>query len=473
MNLATYIEAMRSQLIAAADAGGPEGRAAIERLVPGLEAAVRVVLLEALSAAADEITREMAPGSVEIRLRGSDPEFVVGLPAFEPADETTSSATVGGPAVIQPGDDEGGTSRLNLRLPEGLKARIEEAARREGLSLNAWLVRSAAAAVEGPSRPTPPQSSATSRRGSTDVHRMGPVMTPTCVQRHVSGATMHTFETNQPIALSIEISHGAVHIIASDRTDTVVAVNPSDPERSDDVQAAAKTVVDLTNGALSIRQPKPGGIAAPVIGWKSRGAIDVTVELPARSSLRADTGLADFRCDGRLDDVDVKTGAGAVRLDHTAALRVRTSAGNVTVEEASGNAEIVASGEITVGAVAGGADIKNLNGRTWIGRVDGDVKVKSANGDVTIDDAGGDVTAKTANGNIRLGQVARGTVSIETASGALAIGVKEGTAAWIDATTKFGRLHNHLTPAETPAPAAETVQVRARTSFGDITITRS
>ncbi len=101
------------------------------------------------------------------------------------------------------------------------------------------------------------------------------------------------------------------------------------------------------------------------------------------------------------------------------------------------------------------------------------MKVKSANGDVTIDDAGRDVTAKTANGNIRLGRVARGAVAIETGSGALEIGIEEGTAAWIEATTKFGRLHNLLTPAENPAPSAETVQVRARTSFGDITITRS
>ncbi len=219
---------------------------------------------------------------------------------------------------------------------------------------------------------------------------------------------MQTFETNQPIALSIEMSQAAVYVIATDRTDTVVAVNPSDPDRADDVEAAAKTVVELTNGTLSIKQSKPGGIAAPVIGWKRRGAVEVTVELPEQSSLRADTGVADFRCDGRLGDVDVKTGVGGVRLDHTGALRVRTGAGNVAVEEATGKAEIVAAGDLTVGAVDGDADVKNLNGKTWIGRAGGDVNVKSANGDVTIDDAGRDVTARTANGNIRLGQVARG-----------------------------------------------------------------
>lgn len=143
-----YVETLREQLVAVADSGGPESRAAVERLAPGLEAAMRVVLLEALSAAADEITTELAPGAVEVRLRGSDPDFVVTLPTDEAGDVATPGSSAS-PTVIPAGDDEGGISRLNLRLPEGLKAKIEEAARREGLSLNAWLVRAAAAAVEG------------------------------------------------------------------------------------------------------------------------------------------------------------------------------------------------------------------------------------------------------------------------------------------------------------------------------------
>ena len=147
--------------------------------------------------------------------------------------------------------------------------------------------------------------------------------------------------------------------------------------------------------------------------------------------------------------------------------------GHVAVEEASDRAEIVAAGDMTIGVVAGDAEVKNLNGKTWIGQVGGNATVKSANGDVTIEDAGRDVTVKTANGNIRLGQVTRGSVTIETASGGLEIGVREGTAAWIDATTKFGRVHNNLTPTGDPEPSAETVQVSARTSFGDVVIARS
>ena len=147
MNLAIHVETLREQLIAAAEMGGAESKAVVERLSAGLEAATRLVLLETLSAAADEITADLAPGAVELHLRGSDPHFVVTLPSDE-ANEVAAGGVTTPLGVVPEGAEEGGTSRLNLRLPEGLKLRIEEAARREGLSLNTWLVRIAATAVD-------------------------------------------------------------------------------------------------------------------------------------------------------------------------------------------------------------------------------------------------------------------------------------------------------------------------------------
>lgn len=160
MNLAIFVEALRDQLMAAAETGGVESKAVVERLSTGLEAATRLVLLETLSAAADEITAELAPGAVELRLRGTNPEFVVTVPPEAAADATADGTTTPLGAMPQGGEEEE-TSRLNLRLPESLKGRIEEAARRQGLSLNAWLVRTAAAAVEGTRGQTSP-----GRRGS-------------------------------------------------------------------------------------------------------------------------------------------------------------------------------------------------------------------------------------------------------------------------------------------------------------------
>jgi hypothetical protein len=156
MDLMPYVENIQRQLAVTAEAGGEEARALAERLFAPLDATVRLTLQDALAAAADEITCELAPGSVELRLRGRDPEFVVMLPhpaapgdehdADEPA-ETGWPLAAGGAADVSD-RDEGGVSRINLRLPDQMKARVETAAAREGVSINSWLVRAAAAALE-------------------------------------------------------------------------------------------------------------------------------------------------------------------------------------------------------------------------------------------------------------------------------------------------------------------------------------
>src|SRR5215510_15096088 len=87
MELDPYIESIHRQLEASAAAGGDEARAIVERLVGPLDAAIRLALQDALTAAADEITVELAPGSVEVRLRGREPEFVVSPPPSDPTAE--------------------------------------------------------------------------------------------------------------------------------------------------------------------------------------------------------------------------------------------------------------------------------------------------------------------------------------------------------------------------------------------------
>lgn len=154
MDLTPYVDHLRRELAVAAEAGGEDARALAERLTTPLESAVRLTLLNALSAASDEITRELAPGSVDVRLRGLDPEFVVTtppaleLPAAGPEDMAPMAPPVAPPAPAAPDADEGGTARINFRLPAHLKARVEHAAGQEGLSVNAWLVRAVATALE-------------------------------------------------------------------------------------------------------------------------------------------------------------------------------------------------------------------------------------------------------------------------------------------------------------------------------------
>ncbi|GHC43671.1 hypothetical protein [Streptomyces cinnamoneus] len=159
MELTPYVDSLRREFTAAAEAGDEQSRAVAERLAVPLESAVRLTLLNALSAAMDEVTRDLAPGSVDVRLRGLDPEFVVTPPpGHEPGTDTAGAPEDAAPAPLPPAPvdgEDGGTARINFRLPAHLKSRVEDAAAREGLSVNAWLVRAAAAALEpaGQARP--------------------------------------------------------------------------------------------------------------------------------------------------------------------------------------------------------------------------------------------------------------------------------------------------------------------------------
>ncbi|ONK14187.1 hypothetical protein [Streptomyces sp. MP131-18] len=159
MDLTPYVDTLRRELAVAAEAGGENARELAERLTAPLESATRLTMLNVLSAAMDEITRELAPGSVDVRLRGLDPDFVVTPPpAVDGGAPTEPAAPVEPSRAAAPADgEEGGTARVNLRLPAHLKVRAEEAASREGLSVNAWLVRAVSAAVDGGTRPRTPE----------------------------------------------------------------------------------------------------------------------------------------------------------------------------------------------------------------------------------------------------------------------------------------------------------------------------
>jgi len=282
---------------------------------------------------------------------------------------------------------------------------------------------------------------------------------------------MPSFPTPEPITATIDIPLGAVHLIAGERADTVVAVNPSDRSRQVDVEAAERTQVDFSGGRLLVKTPKPRGLGS--IGFGRSGSVDVTIELPEGSHLDAEAGFTDFRADGRLGDTRIKSGAGDLRVDLTGELHLASGAGNVTVNRAAGSGTITAAGDIRIGGIDGDVEVKNLNGKTWIGQAGGGLRVKSANGDITVDRAQADVAVKTANGSIRIGEVTRGSVVLETGSGGLEVGIGQGTVAFVDAATRFGRVHNALETTSAPESSQETVEIRARTSFGDIAIQRS
>jgi hypothetical protein len=166
MDLTPYVASLGRELLTAVDTGGDDSTALIERLTASMESAIRLALLEALSAAADEITRELAPGSVQVRLRGRDPEFVVTSHQVEQRQEVTTDRGAVPADDAAMGFEDGATTRINVRLPEQLKAAVEEAAGKEGRSVNAWLVRAASTALR-----TAERDHGSDRRGKASAQR--------------------------------------------------------------------------------------------------------------------------------------------------------------------------------------------------------------------------------------------------------------------------------------------------------------
>jgi DUF4097 and DUF4098 domain-containing protein YvlB len=283
---------------------------------------------------------------------------------------------------------------------------------------------------------------------------------------------MTTFETPEPILVTVEVAVGDIHVEASDRRDTIVEVRPSNPAHKSDVAAARQTRVEYEGGRLLVKAPKSWKQYSPF--GAGRESIDVRIELPSDSQLRGDAAVATLHATGRLGDCSFKTSAGDIHIGEAGAVQLKTSVGDITVDRAVGEAEVTTnSGAVRIDSIDGAAVVKNSNGDTWIGDVTGDLRASSANGNITVDQARAGVVAKTANGDVRLDEVARGVITVQTARGRVEIGVVDGVAAWLDLNTGFGRVNNGLDDAPQPEAGDDTVEVRARTAFGDITISRS
>lgn len=279
---------------------------------------------------------------------------------------------------------------------------------------------------------------------------------------------MPSFDTPAPISVTAHVEAGSIGFAAGDRLDTVVEVRPRDPKKDQDVRAAEQTEVTCAGGVLTVRTPKQRYLVGRT------GTVDVSVELPAGSDVAVTGAWAQVLAEGRLGEVRVKTSSGDVRLDATGPLHLTASHGSIAVDRVEGTAEITtSSGSLRVGMLDGPAVLKNSHGTTTVGVATGDLRVRGSNGDIDIARAEASVNATTAHGALRVAEVSGGTVQLETAFGAIDIGVREGVAAWLDVSSGRGQVRNSLTASKTPGEAEDTVQVRARTRFGNIDVRRA
>ncbi|MCS0635534.1 DUF4097 family beta strand repeat-containing protein [Streptomyces sp. LP05-1] len=278
---------------------------------------------------------------------------------------------------------------------------------------------------------------------------------------------MPSYETPGPITAILQFEVGKVRIVAGERPDTVVEVLPSNGAEDADVRAVQQTEVAYAQGTLTVKGPRKRSL------FGKHGSIDVTVELPAGSRLDCTSPMGDYTGEGPLGECRVKTSLGDIRLDEAGAVNLRTDHGDIRVGRAAGEVEIHGSGRIEIGGITGTATIKNGNGETTVGEITGDLTANSSNGRITVGVAHASVEAKSANGAIRLDDVARGVLRLQTAAGGVEIGVRESTAAWLDVNSRVGTVRNSLGAAEGPGASEETVEIHARAGVGDIVIRRA
>ncbi|GGP16954.1 DUF4097 domain-containing protein [Nonomuraea glycinis] len=300
---------------------------------------------------------------------------------------------------------------------------------------------------------------------------------------------MPTFDSPEPILAIIDVAIAQVRINASDRADTVVEVRPSDEHSDADVRAAEHIEVDYADGRLLVRADPD--LAMPLSGFSvdkllqspstwarsllfgGEGSVEVTVGLPAGSRVDA-KAAASLRCRGALDEVSFTTSYGDIQVEQARRLRLSSTHGAISVTRSTGHAEISTThGDIRLGEIDGTAVVKTSHGEIRLREVTGELRLHSAHGDSTVDRALAGVVAKTSYGSVRIGEVVSGSVVMETTGGGLELGIREGSAAWLDVSSQYGTVDVSLDPTDEPGRAEQVVEVRAQTAYGDIVIHRS
>ncbi len=279
---------------------------------------------------------------------------------------------------------------------------------------------------------------------------------------------MPTYTTPGPIHVAVECS-GDIRIMASERAETIVTVTPHSPDRPADVRAAEQVEVELSGDVLTIKSNK---------GWRkpfgANGLADITIEVPTGSDVSATTSVGTIVAEGELGAMTARSAMGDIAIDHMAGGRVKTALGAVRIDRVDGDLDAgSSSGEVHIGDVHGSATVKSGNGNIELGHVTGALKVRAANGRIDIARADQSVVTKTSNGATRIGQVGEGDVLLTAAAGGMQIGIPEGTTAWLDLHSQFGRVRNSLESTAAPSGVERRVKVTAKTYSGDVIVHRA
>jgi hypothetical protein len=279
---------------------------------------------------------------------------------------------------------------------------------------------------------------------------------------------MPSFPVSGPAFLRVEVQMGRVEVIAEPRDDVDVHIAPANPNRSGDRSAAESVRVTRTGSEVSVVGPFRLNIFGP------GDSVDVVVRVPPTSDVSVSLKYGAVHLAGTLGTTRLALDYGDASIARVGRADLGLGHGELRVEHISGDADItIKSGRARIGHVAGALRLKGSDAGIDVGTIEGVADIATSTGVVQLGDPGPALTVRSAYGPVRINELVRGTARIEGSYGALSIGVRRGTAVWLDASSRHGVVRNELAADLGPSDGEDTIEVHARTGYGDITLHRS
>ncbi len=271
-----------------------------------------------------------------------------------------------------------------------------------------------------------------------------------------------------PASVRIELEVGKLDVVATDRPDVTITASASNPGRGGDRAAADAVRVDRVGDEIVVRGPQKRRLLGP-----GKDAVDLVVELPEASAVTALVRYGSARLAGRFGAVSVELPFGQLSLDTAERLELKGGHGDYRVTAVTGDADVRFKwGSTRVGHVGGRLQLSG-DGPIMVDRTDGPADLKTSTGPLELGTAGAGATIRSAYGPVRVRDALRGVIRVDGAYGNVDVGVRAGTAVWLDATSQHGVVRTDLAADSGPGTGEETLELHVRTGYGSIAVHRS
>lgn len=274
------------------------------------------------------------------------------------------------------------------------------------------------------------------------------------------------FEGASEVRATVQI--GRLDVIASDRSGILVLVRPSNTGRAGDRSAAEATRVDRVGDTVTVTGPSRLALFGP------GDSIDVVIEVPAATAVVAEVTYGTLQVSGWVGPARLSAPYGEVTVEHVERLELRSGHGDLRVDQVDGNADVVnKSGTVRLGQVGGALHLKGSATDLRVEDVAGPADVSTSSGSVEIGTVGGALSVKSAYGTVRVRELVRSSARIEGSYGNVEVGVRPGTAVWLDTSSQYGTVRTDLAADAGPAAGEESLELRIHTGYGNIIVRRT